>query len=71
MEDLGIDPAKLASEKMPEPGILPHLTGDVADGAPAATTLAAERPLTMAEAKRGLALTFNVPQSAIEITIRG
>jgi len=28
-------------------------------------------PLTMAEAKKGLALTFNVPPEAIEITIRG
>jgi hypothetical protein len=27
--------------------------------------------LTMAEAKKGLALTFNVPPEAIEITIRG
>ena len=28
-------------------------------------------PLTMAEAKKGLALTFNVPPEAVEITIRG
>jgi len=28
-------------------------------------------PLTMAEAKTGLALTFGVPPEAIEITIRG
>lgn len=28
-------------------------------------------PLTMAEAKKGFALTFNVPPEAIEITIRG
>jgi hypothetical protein len=71
MEDLGIDPAKLTWEKMLEPGILPYLTGDVTDGAPVATTPTAERPLTMAEAKRGLALNFNVPPSAIEIIIRG
>ena len=31
----------------------------------------ATRALTMAEAKKGLALTFNVPPEAIEITIRG
>lgn len=29
------------------------------------------RPLTIAEAKHGLSLTFGVPQEAIEITIRG
>jgi len=29
------------------------------------------RPLTIAEAKRGLALTFKVPVDAVEITIRG
>ena len=28
-----------------------------------------DRPLTMSEAKRGLALTFGVPESAIRITI--
>jgi hypothetical protein len=28
-------------------------------------------PLTMAEAKKGLALTFNVPPEAVEIAIRG
>ena len=29
------------------------------------------RPLSMADAKKGLALTFGVAQDAIEITIRG
>jgi len=29
------------------------------------------KALTMAEAKKGLALAFNVPPEAIEITIRG
>jgi hypothetical protein len=29
------------------------------------------QPLTMAEAKKGLALMFNVAPEAIEITIRG
>jgi len=38
---------------------------------PAPAVSAGDRPLTMAEAKRGLALTFGVPSEAIEITIRG
>ncbi|QCJ00899.1 hypothetical protein [Agrobacterium larrymoorei] len=35
--------------------------------------IAASKPLglTIAEAKAGLAVTFNVPEAAIEITIRG
>jgi hypothetical protein len=69
LEDFGIDPAKLTWEKMPEPGILPQLTGDLGNDTPAVTS--AGRGLSMAEAKQGLALTFNVPPSSIEITIRG
>lgn len=36
-------------------------------------SIAASKPLglTIAEAKAGLAITFNVPENAIEITIRG
>ena len=30
-----------------------------------------DRPLTMAQAKRGLALTFGILPEAVEITIRG
>jgi len=37
----------------------------------AASSKAAVGPLTMAEAKKGLALTFDVPPEAIEITIHG
>jgi len=63
LKDLGIDPAKLKWQKMPEPSEAPV---DV----PAIKT-ASGTALTMAEAKRGLALTFGVPPEAIEITIRG
>ena len=65
LEELGIDPSTLKWEPMPEPTNLSPpaveaLTHRVAIGA-----------LTIAEAKKGLALTFNVPPEAIEITIRG
>ena len=65
-EKLGIDFSKLKWEAMPEPDAIP---------APVVESLTASissiGPLTMAEAKKGLALTFNVPPEAIEITIRG
>lgn len=66
--DLGIDPAELKWERMPEP--------DKAQSPVAETPLTVNPrpsvgPLTMADAKRGLSLTFNVPPEAIEITIRG
>ena len=67
-DELGIDFSLLTWEPMPE-----------AEDAPAAVemdfeTKGAKREvgaLTMAEAKKGLALMFNVPPEAIEITIRG
>lgn len=65
MGDLGIDPSKLKWKDMPEtraeasvPTREPVKAGDT----PA---------LTMAEAKKGLALTFGVSPDAVEITIRG
>ena len=64
IEDFGIDPAKLAWEPMPE-------TDDSADKETTAVAQATGTPLTIAEAKRGLALTFNIAPSAVEITIRG
>ena len=66
---LGIDPERLSWQAMPAPSfdpVPPTKEDDEADFQPAAG-----RPLTMAEAKKGLALTFNVPASSIEITIRG
>jgi hypothetical protein len=71
LEDFDIDPAKLVWMNMP------LSTANASDVAPPSGVEASERepardrPLSMAEAKRGLALTFSVPPSAIEITIRG
>lgn len=63
--ELKIDPMSLKWEPMPttqrtEP-----------DVEPPAVRQNGFRPLTLAEAKKGLALTFNVAPDAIEITIRG
>jgi hypothetical protein len=63
LEELGIDLSTLRWEPMPAspgstPEAIPPKGADVG-------------PLTMAEAKTGLALTFGVPPEAIEITIRG
>ena len=58
LDDLGIDPAKLAWETMPAKETAPLNGADV-------------RALTIPQAKMGLALTFNVQPEAIEITIRG
>lgn len=66
-EKLGIDFSKLTWEPMPEPS-------EASAPAVEATSSRSKSPvgaLTMAEAKKGLALTFNVPPEAIEITIRG
>lgn len=66
LEELGIDPSTLTWEPMPVAGSMPapilekQVQGAVVAG-----------PLTMAEAKKGLALTFGVAPEAIEITIRG
>ncbi len=61
LEDLGIDPSTLKWETMPEQSekknTLPKTPNSLG--------------LTLAEAKKGLALTFGVPPDAIEITIRG
>jgi hypothetical protein len=63
LKDLGIDPSKLKWERMPEPSEASSPTSEV-------KTLA-DAPLTMAQAKQGLAITFGVAPEAIEITIRG
>jgi hypothetical protein len=58
--DLGIDIKSLS------------FSGSSSKVAPAAaSTVAEDRPLTMAQAKKGLSLTFGVSPDAIEITIRG
>jgi hypothetical protein len=66
LEELGIEPSTLKWEVMPEPVEATEL-GD--EGA--AIKRFGVKPLTMAEAKNGLALTFNVSPEAIEIIIRG
>jgi hypothetical protein len=67
-DDLGIDFSTLNWEPMPKPDNLP---APVVTSTSPVTPKSNVVPLTMAEAKKGLALTFNVPPEAIEITIRG
>ncbi|HEY3770330.1 MAG TPA: hypothetical protein VGN44_16780 [Candidatus Angelobacter sp.] len=63
LEELGINFSKLKWEAMPK----------LNDNSAPITHLKTSgiQPLTMAQAKQGLALTFNVAPEAIEITIRG
>ena len=67
LAELGISASSLDWKAMPEPIEAPTLEGPE-DPAPTAKN---DGPLTIAEAKRGLALTFGVPPEAVEITIRG
>lgn len=64
LQELGIDASKLKWKKMPEPSSLSAAT-------PQSGLNKGVTALTMAEAKKGLAITFGVPPDAIEITIRG
>ncbi len=64
LEELAIDPSTLTWEPMPESAAIIDPVGNVA-------SLKTLQPLTMTEAKKGLALTFGVAPEAIEITIRG
>lgn len=69
LDELGIDPSKLDWLPMPPregkaASIAHEPEGPDDDDA-------GVRPLTMAEAKQGLSLTFGVPPESIEITIRG
>jgi hypothetical protein len=66
LEQLGIDPTALRWEVMPEP--VPSV--EPSDGLDRSQQVGF-RPLTLSEAKKGLALTFNVAPEAVEITIRG
>lgn len=66
LTELGIDPAALDFQPMPEP--CPEA---VAAQVTAKQSANRGSPLTIAEAKRGLSLTFGVPEEAVEITIRG
>lgn len=61
LQALGIDQSKLKWQKMPD-----SPKQESASQQPDTAT-----PMTLAEAKKGLALTFGVAPAAIEITIRG
>jgi hypothetical protein len=63
LDELGIDVSVLEWEPMPTP------PAPIRELTPA--TCIHSGPLTMAQSKTGLALTFGVPPDAIEITIRG
>lgn len=63
LADLGIDPVGLSWQPLVAP------IGEPAE--PTGEPPSARQGLTIAEAKRGLALTFGVGEDAIEITIRG
>jgi hypothetical protein len=64
LEELGIDPTKQKWEPMPK-------LVDFPGNAKSALKMTEVGALTMAEAKKGLSLTFGVAPEAIEITIRG
>lgn len=64
LSELGIDPSKLVWEPMPKAAPTPALPS-------AATTTARSAGLTIADAKKALAVTFGVKPEAVEITIRG
>jgi hypothetical protein len=67
LQELGIDPATLNWEHVPEH--TPNPDGKLAPSSSSTSEISS--PLSIAEAKRGLALTFGVAPEAIEITIRG
>jgi hypothetical protein len=66
LESLGINPSSLKWETMPESISEPERKRQTGKSGKLGI-----QPLTMAEAKKGLALMFNVAPEAIEITIRG
>jgi hypothetical protein len=67
LQSLGIDPETLDFQPMPEP---PQTLRE-ASAMPDMTSIADVRPLSIADAKQGLAAHFGVGPDAIEITIRG
>jgi hypothetical protein len=70
-ESLGIDFSSLKWEPMPTPKSGPEPEIEHSSSAQPKEQVTGGGALTLAEAKRGLALTFKVPPEAIEITIRG
>lgn len=83
LEELGIDIAKLDFKPMPRAEDLPsapfagahgHREGSATAGGPgyeATDATGEQRPLSIAEAKHGLAAFYGVPPENIEIVIRG
>ena len=72
LENLGIDPAKLHFEPMPKRVQDGAASESLPDMKPAPNpSLPTAGALTIAEAKRGLALGLGVSPEAVEITIRG
>jgi hypothetical protein len=67
LQKLGIDPATLDFQPMPEPSQMARERA----ATPAMTSIDDVRPLSIADAKQGLAAHFGVGTDAIEITIRG
>ena len=65
LDEYGVNPAELDWRPMPPP---PSTNGGAR---PSERAPGDDGPLTIAEAKRRLALTFGVLPDAIEITIRG
>jgi hypothetical protein len=78
LDELGIDPSTLRFEEMPAAAVPAAAGGDGrgeagADAGRPFDRRASATPtprLTIADAKRGLAATFGVPEEAVEITIR-
>ncbi len=68
IEEIGVDVSQLEFKSMPEPD---GLEGDPSVKSTSPALNAGDTPLTIAEAKKRLALTFGVEPDAIEITVRG
>jgi hypothetical protein len=63
MADLGIDPLSLKFEPMPQPQPQPEIDDSIPEDDRRPTI----RPITLAEAKKGLALTFGVAPEVVEM----
>ena len=67
IEELGIDPSTLSWETVKNP----VATAESVEGPAPQFSGRSIGPLTISEAKMGLAMTFNVAPESVEITIRG
>jgi hypothetical protein len=71
LQELGIDPSLMKWQAMPEPSGTSMLLPTTPSPLIEAQSAAADVPLTLTQAKKGLALAFGVEPEAIEITIHG